>query len=87
MPAFKRDDASRLRDAERCMKAGEPLTVREASFISLLMGHTERTGAATVRFTMHVDGSLDRRADQHQVGQNSTISSGKTELPAGAAAA
>ena len=41
------------------MKAGEPLTVREASFISLLMGHTERTGAATVRFTMHVDGSLD----------------------------
>ena len=50
------------------------------------MGHTERTGAATVRFTMHVDGSLDRRADQHQVGQNSTISSGKTELPAGAAA-
>ena len=49
MPAFKRDDASRLRDAERCMKAGKPLTVREASFISLLMGHTERTGAATVR--------------------------------------
>ena len=45
----KRDDASRLRDAERCMKAGKPLTVREASFISLLMGHTERTGAATVR--------------------------------------
>ena len=40
------------------MKAGKPLTVREASFISLLMGHTERTGAATVRFTMHVDGSL-----------------------------
>ena len=59
MPAFKRDNASRLREAERCMKAGEPLTVREASFISLLMGHTERTGAATVRFTMHVDGSLD----------------------------
>ena len=37
MPAFKRDDASRLRDAERCMKAGKPLTVREASFTSLLM--------------------------------------------------
>ena len=43
MPAFKRDTASRLRDAERCMKAGEPLTVREASFSSLLMGHTPNT--------------------------------------------
>ena len=41
------------------MKGGEPLTVREASFISLLMGHAERTDAATVRFTMHLDGSLD----------------------------
>ena len=30
MPAFKRDNASRLRDAERCMKGGAPLTVREA---------------------------------------------------------
>ena len=67
MPAFKRDNASRLRDAERCMKAGEPLTVREASFISLLMGHTERTGAATVRFTMHVDGSLDGQIAKTQV--------------------
>ena len=47
MPAFKRDSASRLRDAERCMKGGEPLTMREASFISSLMRH-----AATVRFTM-----------------------------------
>ena len=28
MPAFKRDSASRLRDAERCMKGGEPLTMR-----------------------------------------------------------
>lgn len=36
MPAFKRDSASRLRDAERCMKGGEPLTMREASFISSL---------------------------------------------------
>ena len=67
MPAFKRDNASRLRNAERCMKAGEPLTVREASFISLLMGHTERTGAATVRFTMHVDGSLDGQIANTQV--------------------
>ena len=49
------------------MKAGEPLTVREASFISLLMGHTERTGAATVRFTMHVDGSLDGQIAKTQV--------------------
>ena len=38
LPEFKRDNASRLRDAERCMKGGEPLTVREASFISSLMG-------------------------------------------------
>ena len=59
MLAFKRDNASRLRDAERCMKGGEPLTVREASFISSLMGHAEHIDAATVRFTMHTDGSLE----------------------------
>ena len=59
MPAFKRDSASRLRDAERCMKGGEPLTMREASFISSLMGHAQHIDAATVRFTMHIDGSLD----------------------------
>ena len=50
MPAFKRDSASRLRDAERCMKGGEPLTMREASFISSLMGHAQHIDAATVRF-------------------------------------
>ena len=59
MPAFKRDSASRLRDAERCMKGGEPLTMREASFISSLMGHAQHIDVATVRFTMHIDGSLD----------------------------
>ena len=46
MPAFKRDSASRLRDAERCMKGGEPLTMREASFISSLMGHADQCGVA-----------------------------------------
>ena len=54
MPAFKRDSASRLRDAERCMKGGEPLTMREASFIHQLadgvMGHAQHIDAATVRF-------------------------------------
>ena len=59
MPAFKRDSAGRLRDAERCMKGGEPLTMCEASFISSLMGHAQHIDAATVRFTMHIDGSLD----------------------------
>ena len=43
MPAFKRDSASRLRDAERCMKGGEPLTMREASFISSLIWDTPST--------------------------------------------
>ena len=41
------------------MKGGEPLTMREASFISSLMGHAQHIDAATVRFTMHIDGSLD----------------------------
>ena len=33
--------------------------MREASFISSLMGHAQHIDAATVRFTMHIDGSLD----------------------------
>ena len=44
------------------MKGGEPLTMREASFISSLMGHAQHIDAAidaaTVRFTMHIDGKL-----------------------------
>ena len=58
MPAFKRDNASRLREAERCMKAGEPLTVREASFISLLMGHTPNTVLELFGIAKHLSLSL-----------------------------
>ena len=34
------------------MKGGEPLTLREASFISSLMGHAQHIDAAPARFTM-----------------------------------
>ena len=36
MPAFKRDSASRLRDAERCMKGGEPLTTAAGTIVGAL---------------------------------------------------
>ena len=39
------------------MKAGEPLTVREASFISLLMGHTKKERRKTDTREGSVDGT------------------------------